>query len=163
MLAGVITVYIGGTRFHDDEELGKLEPLPNWVLLFAAFSVQWFSFFDMMDGQRARRLKVGSPIGRIVDEAGDLMIYSLFALYGGYLLKAKPGIMNLSCASINSTAYAMEMAFIITGEFDQHAGEFDIGPVEIELIVATLFGFAGVYGYQGVDTSMNEVVHPSIG
>lgn len=99
-----------------------MEPVPTWLLFYTAFAVQWFSWFDMMDGQRARRLKAGSPIGRIVDEAGDLTIYSLFALTGGYLLKASPGVMCLSYALINTTAYSMEMTFIITGKFDQHAG-----------------------------------------
>lgn len=161
--AGILAVCVGGTRFHDDEVLGKIDPLPNWVILYAAFTIQWFSWFDMMDGQRARRLKAGSPIGRIVDEAGDLTIYSLFALFGGYILKAKPGLMCLSFATINYTAYSMEMAFIITGSFDQHAGEFDIGPVEIELILTVLFGLAGVFGYQGVDRGVSEMLPEGVG
>jgi phosphatidylglycerophosphate synthase len=50
LIAGVMAVCVGGTRFHDDEKLGKVEPLPSWALLFGAFSIQWFSWFDMMDG-----------------------------------------------------------------------------------------------------------------
>lgn len=50
----------------------------------------------------------------------------------------------------------MEMAFIITGSFDQHYGEFDIGPVEIELFLTILFGLAGIFGYQVVDESVNQ-------
>ena len=40
----------------------------------------------MMDGQRARRLKCGSPIGRIVDEAGDAYQYTFVALIMGYIM-----------------------------------------------------------------------------
>lgn len=116
----------------------------------------------MMDGQRARRLKAGSPIGRLVDEAGDLMIYSFCGLFGGYILKAKPGIMCLSFFLPNFVSYLMEMAFIITGSFDQHAGEFDIGPVELELIFTVLFGFAGLNGYDGVESSINKSLPDSV-
>jgi hypothetical protein len=51
----------------------------------------------------------------LVDEAGDLTIYSTFALFAGYVLKAKPGWICLSYAAINFVNYSMEMAFIITG------------------------------------------------
>ena len=33
--------------------------------------LEWFSLYDIMDGCRARRLKCGSPLGRIIDEGGD--------------------------------------------------------------------------------------------
>jgi hypothetical protein len=92
-----------------------------------------------------------------------LTIYSTFALFAGYVLKATPGFMCLSYAAINFVNYSMEMAFIITGEFDQHAGEFDIGPVEIELILTVLFGLAGTFGYQIVDKKLSLVLPESIG
>lgn len=44
------------------------ELLPNYYLIMAGLSLQWFSMFDIMDGMRARRLKCGSPLGRIIDE-----------------------------------------------------------------------------------------------
>ena len=62
-IAGIIGLYQGGLQYGTE--------MPSWVYWFAAFAVTWFSWFDMMDGQRARRLKCGSPIGRIIDEAGD--------------------------------------------------------------------------------------------
>ena len=58
---------------------------PSWVLYAAAAGLQWFSWFDMCDGKRARRLKCGSPVGRIIDEALDMInqsITPLMILYG---------------------------------------------------------------------------------
>lgn len=46
--------------------------VPNYYLIIAGACFYWFSIFDMMDGTRARRLKCGSPLGRIVDE-GNLI------------------------------------------------------------------------------------------
>lgn len=43
---------------------------PN-LLLMGVFAVQWFSWYDIADGLRASRLNNGSPLGRLVDEAGD--------------------------------------------------------------------------------------------
>jgi phosphatidylglycerophosphate synthase len=57
-------IFYGGWNF--DEAI-----IPSFVWFLAAFAIFWFSWFDMMDGQRARRMKCGTPIGRIVDEAGD--------------------------------------------------------------------------------------------
>ena len=51
-----------------------------------------------MDGARARRLRCGSPIGRVIDEGGDPMIYTWFACIAGYILKIQPGIMCCSYA-----------------------------------------------------------------
>ena len=72
----------------------------------------------MMDGARARRLKAGSPIGRIVDEAGDMMIYTNIAVVAGYFLRAPPGWLSLAPFLINIPAYAMEINFIITGKLE---------------------------------------------
>ena len=114
-IAGGTALYYGGPRFHEVEGEPKLDPLPPWVIFFGAFAVQWFSFFDMMDGQRARRLKCGSPIGRIVDQAGDLMMYTWFSFFLGYWFKVPPGWLCLSYAVINLPAYTIEISMICTG------------------------------------------------
>lgn len=44
------------------------ELVPNSYIVLAGICLQWFSLFDIMDGLRARRLKCGSPLGRIIDE-----------------------------------------------------------------------------------------------
>ncbi len=53
--------------------LTNIETASPGLLVAAALAVQWFSQFDIMDGVRARRQKSGSPLGRIVDEALDMV------------------------------------------------------------------------------------------
>jgi len=48
-------------------------PASNNLFLLMALSLQWFSQHDLMDGLRARRQKSGSPLGRVIDEALDLI------------------------------------------------------------------------------------------
>jgi phosphatidylglycerophosphate synthase len=48
------------------------EPSNDKMFVYCALALQWFSLFDIMDGVRARRLKSGSPLGRIIDEALDM-------------------------------------------------------------------------------------------
>jgi len=66
-VAAYITWIHGGNSYHSGVEI------PRWVFFFGAFSLQWFSWWDMFDGARARRLKCGTPIGRIIDEGGDMV------------------------------------------------------------------------------------------
>jgi len=47
------------------------DPIPNWMFVVLAFTTQWFSLNDCMDGMRARRRKCGSPLGRMIDEGID--------------------------------------------------------------------------------------------
>jgi len=103
----------------------------------------------MMDGQRARRLKCGSPIGRIVDEAGDTYQMTWVALIVGYILKLPPGWLTLSYGLINMPMYSMEMKYIFTGKLSITQGDF--GPVEIELLLGIIFGSAAVFGVSGMD------------
>jgi phosphatidylglycerophosphate synthase len=114
----LVCIYYGGVRFHNEEGLEPVPELPAWTLILFAFSIQWFDWFDMMDGARARRLKAGSPIGRIIDEAGDLMIYTNIATIGAYCVRAPPGFLCLSYGVINFTSYFMEINFIITGKLE---------------------------------------------
>lgn len=44
------------------------DKIEDWYIIMGAFCLQWFSLFDILDGMRARRLKCGSPLGRLVDE-----------------------------------------------------------------------------------------------
>jgi len=74
-------------KYHENDGDFKTNEVPQWVFIFTAFCVQWFSWFDIMDGQRARRLKCGTPIGRIIDEAGDSVQYTLISVVMGYALK----------------------------------------------------------------------------
>ena len=77
-----------------------------------AFAIQWFSWFDCMDGLRARRLKCGTPIGRLIDEAGDPFQYTWVATMLAYVFKFNPGIASLAFTIINFPIYTMEIKYI---------------------------------------------------
>jgi len=70
-LAAITSIIFGGFKYHKNVDDLKTNDVPQWVFIMAAVCVQWFCWFDIMDGQRARRLKCGTPIGRIIDESGD--------------------------------------------------------------------------------------------
>lgn len=146
-LAAAVAVYHGGLKYHDSA------PVPGWVFILAGFCTQWFSIFDAMDGIRARRTKCGSPIGRIVDNAGDTMIYSFFALIAGYVVKVPPGWLTLGYALTNIPQFAMEMSFIISGNF-KNCDEY-FGPMEVELLISLVFWSAGIFGTDGLNKPTN--------
>ena len=96
-VAGVIALIQGGPAYGNE--------MPSWVYYFAAAAITHFSWFDIMDGQRARRLKCGTPLGRIIDESGDNFIYTWSALIIGYIVKVEPGWLCLSYGLILLPAY----------------------------------------------------------
>ena len=83
-------------------------------------------------------MKSGSPIGRIIDEAGDAMVYTWAAHILGYVLNLPPGLLCLGYISLNIPMYTMEMKFMITGKLSITSGAVDIGPVEVEVILASI-------------------------
>ena len=56
------------------------KPVPGVLMTLTGCSIYWFSLWDIMDGNRARRLKCGSPLGRLVDEAGDTITQSNYCV-----------------------------------------------------------------------------------
>ena len=115
----------------------------------AGFCVQFFSIFDALDGIRARRTKCGSPCGRIIDEAGDTMVYAMFAHIAAYLLRVPPGWLTLGYALINIPQYAMEVNFTISGVL-VNCDEY-FGAMETELMVFSIFFFGGLLGTDGIN------------
>jgi phosphatidylglycerophosphate synthase len=102
-----------------------------------------------MDGQRARRQKSGSPLGRIVDEANDLIQQSLYSIiflvafrFDNYIFEF--GMMMM----LNAIFYCMESNFILTGGLNMILGEF--GPVEAELLSSFIIISIGYFGSDGV-------------
>jgi phosphatidylglycerophosphate synthase len=150
VLAGSVAIAVGGLKYHDTTDM------PRWVFALAAICIQWFSWFDMMDGQRARRLKCGSPIGRIIDEAGDAYQYTFVAVITGFIVKLPPGWLTLSYGFINLPMYSMEMKYIFTGSLKITQG--DVGPVEIELLFAIIFASAAFFGTSGMTSPVSESV-----
>ena len=123
------------------------DPIPDSHLVIAAIILQWFSLNDCMDGMRAKRLKCGSPLGRVVDEAIDQMVYACLGAFIGYMLRVEPGLWIFSIGLVNLPFYAMEIRHYYCKDFIMIVG--DIGPVEVELIYSIILALSG--GYFGAD------------
>ena len=78
MVVAMIALY--GTNIGDVEK-----PVPAALMVLSGCAIQWFSLLDIMDGNRARRLKCGSPLGRLVDEAGDTITQSNYCVLLAYI------------------------------------------------------------------------------
>lgn len=106
--------------------------------------MHWFNILDSLDGCRARRLKCGSGVGRIVDEAGDAVIYTLISGIMGYIYKLPPGFLCCTYAFVNLPKYVVEVYFYLTGKF-VYCDDF-FGPLEANFWVASTYFIAGVFG-----------------
>ena len=142
-ISAAVLTYYGGLQYHTENAI------PGWAFIMVAFSIEFFSIMDTLDGLRARRTKCGSPCGRIIDEAGDTMVYSMFGHMMGYVVKVPPGWFTLGYALINIPQFAMEVNFFIEGNF-KNSDEY-CGPLEIELFLASIFFAAGIFGTDGVN------------
>ena len=94
-------------------------------------------------------MSCGSPIGRVIDEAGDGVQYTCFAGIMVWVIGIPPGILCLSYGLINLPMYTMEINFILTGTLTITATE-DLGPVEMELIFSTIYLLAAILGVNGL-------------
>lgn len=101
-------------------------------------------------------MNCGTPIGRLIDEAGDAIQYSWGWLIFGYGLRVPPGVLNYVIAMSVMPMYTIEMKFIMTGKLDLTAGADDLGPVELELIFSILFVLMGICGTSGQKKSITE-------
>eukprot|EP00350_Pseudokeronopsis_sp_OXSARD2_P005674 CAMPEP_0170558292 /NCGR_PEP_ID=MMETSP0211-20121228/34254_1 /TAXON_ID=311385 /ORGANISM="Pseudokeronopsis sp., Strain OXSARD2" /LENGTH=105 /DNA_ID=CAMNT_0010870103 /DNA_START=192 /DNA_END=509 /DNA_ORIENTATION=+ len=101
---------------------------------------------DVMDGMRAKRLKCGSPLGRLIDEGLDLLAYVSIGILVGYAFKVSPYIMVISFGFQNGAFYTMELKHKIKGALVMKLGE--LGGVEVELLYAFFVGLAGVIGIE---------------
>ena len=125
--------------------IDSANPLPKEYMLLGAFCIQWFTFFDIMDGNRARRLKVGSPLGRMIDEGGDTITQSAYCVLLAYAWQLNNGAFEIVILSFNFIFFSMEMKYTITKKLVMAVGD-DFGPVELELIFSIFLALMGVYG-----------------
>lgn len=103
-------------------------------------------------------MKIGTPIGRLVDEAGDSLQYSMVAMIMGHVMRLPPGMLNLSYGLLNLPQYSMEIKYLMTGELIMKgAGAAEnIGPVEIEVLMAFIFSMAGIFGTTGLQKPVSS-------
>jgi len=123
-------------------------PVDPMIFILGGISIIWFSWYDIMDGQRARRLKVGSPLGRIIDEGGDTIVMSNYALITAYWLKANHPILEFTFYSMNMAFFGMELRHKLCNDLVMSLGEF--GPVEVEHGLGIVFILSGIFGWQGL-------------
>ena len=107
-----------------------------------------------MDGVRARRMKNGSPVGRIVDEALDTLQQACYALWLGYVFRFDNLLFELMFLMPNLIFYTMEMKYVICKNLKMIVGE--IGPVEVELLMASILISAGYFGIDGLQQTLGE-------
>jgi len=101
-----------------------------------------------MDGVRARRMKNGSPVGRIVDEAMDTLQQACYGLWLAYVFRFDNLLFELMFMMTNLVFYTMEMKFVLCKNLKLIVGE--IGPVEVELLMTTICFCAGYFGIDGL-------------
>lgn len=132
------------------------EPIPDHLFIVVGIVFQWFSLNDCIDGMRAKRLKCGSPLGRVVDEAIDQLVYACLGAFLGYLLRIEPNLWIFSIGLVNLPFYAMEIRHHHCKDMMMIVG--DIGPVEVELIYSLIFIATGTYfGGNAFEKTFGEV------
>jgi hypothetical protein len=114
------------------------------LFTWAGLALLWFNQHDLMDGVRARRLKAGSPLGRLLDEANDLIQMTFYPVAVMYALRFDNCMLEMLFLAVNACFYCMEMKHIICNNLKMTVG--DIGNVEIELGVVVLLLVTGHYG-----------------
>ena len=68
-----IQIFVVYVLVTEGPTLGPDHLLSKQNCLIAGACLFWFSWHDVMDGLRARRLGCGSSLGRVIDEAGDII------------------------------------------------------------------------------------------
>ena len=124
------------------------------LLVVCGLLMQWFSQIDIMDGCRARRMKCGSPLGRIIDEAGDCIVMSNYSVLLGYIIAFDNKWWELIMFYLNFIFYGEEIRYKICKTLVMTVGE--ISAVEIEILLSCCFFFCGYYGSDGLQKSFGE-------
>ena len=120
--------------------------------LIAAMCILWFSYFDILDGIRARKAKCGSALGRVIDEAGDTICQTCYSILLAKALGWDNKILELNVFGVNTMFYICELSQLITGKLVFVTGE--IGPIEVEASVAGILFFMSRVGPETMQTTV---------
>ena len=124
------------------------------LLMASAFALYWFSVLDIVDGCRARRLKVSSPLGRIIDEAGDCIVQASYSIVLAMTLGVDNVYAECLWIMLNILFYCMELNHKIKGKLNMIVG--DIGPVEAEFVFSILVFYMGYHGNSSLQKTVTE-------
>ena len=109
---------------------------------------------DIFDGLRARRQRSGSPVGRLVDEAFDLVTLMCMSIFIGYGIQPNNSVLELLFFGANIIAFSMEMRFTMFHSLVLAIGEF--GPIENELILGAVLASIGYLTPEFMQTTAIE-------
>jgi len=146
----ILTFYIFATiglKMTPDEKSDDF----IWMVL-APICLHFFSWNDCMDGIRARRQRSGSALGRLVDEALDMIQQAMYMAWTGYIFRFDCLFWEALMVGTNIVFHTMEMKFIMCRKLCFTTG--GIGPTEFEMIMCTIFFFSG---YNGIDSLQNTI------
>ena len=99
-------------------------------------------------------MKCGSPLGRIVDEAGDCIVMSNYCALLGYIFAFNNVWWELIMFYLNMIFYGEEIRYKVCNTLVMVVGE--ISSVEVELILSLAFIFTGIYGSDGLQKTFGE-------
>lgn len=130
------------------------DPLPREQVAMIGFALIWFVIFDIMDGNRARRLKVGSPLGRLIDEGGDTITESNMCVLLAYAWILNNPFFEIVFFSFEYIFFSMEVRNVVTGKLVMQIDE--LSPVELEIIFSITCWLLGYYGRDGLYKTVGE-------
>ncbi|MFO0116743.1 MAG: CDP-alcohol phosphatidyltransferase family protein [bacterium] len=114
-----------------------------------------------MDGARARRQKAGSPFGRLLDEANDMIQMTMYQVALAYLLRVNNPILEILFICLNVIFFMQEAKYLLCKELILNVGE--IGSIEIEHLFSAMFILASYYGSSVYDMTLGETFNFSLG
>ena len=79
------------------------EHIEDCWFIYVGLCLLWFSQHDIIDGVRARRQRSGSPIGRIIDEALDMVQQACYSVLMGFMFKWEYLPFELIMLCVNAT------------------------------------------------------------
>ena len=110
-----------------------------------------------MDGNRAGRLKCGSPLGRLVDEGGDTITMANYCTLLCYTWQLQNPAFEFILLSLNFIFFMMETKYTITGKLNMVAGEMSAIELETAFAISMIvLGFVG--NVNGVDVTVGETL-----
>ena len=115
------------------------KPLSPALAFGSGFLLCWFTMVDMVDGARARRVGCGSPLGRLIDECGDVIVMSCYSVLVAYCLNFDNIILEGCFLYLAIGFYGVELKTVVyPGQVDMIVADGLISPVEIELVLTSV-------------------------
>ena len=105
-----------------------------------------------MDGCRARRMKIGSPLGRIIDEAGDYIVMSNYSTMMAMMFVFDNQYLELFAFMLLVCAFADEIKYKVCNVLSYSVGEFSI--VELQLFISIVFWTTSYFGSETLQRSV---------